>query len=684
MTAKTTREPGTEPLVGRLPRLPSLSGNPSDALRRKQGGTTPDAYSACRPLWMAGVLCCPAEGTATIDETVISGGCLAAHGVRKGRYTMSDHASVSTDIQTAVDNPEELDLARMRHSAAHVLAEAMLEIFPGAGLAIGPAIENGFYYDFELPRSLTPEDLDDIEKRMRKHISAPERFQRAELSRADALAAFAGQPYKLELIHDLPENEVISTYTNGSFVDLCRGPHVEDTGKIGAFKLMSIAGAYWRGDEKRPMLQRVYGTAWKTQEDLDAYLHQLEEARRRDHRKLGRELGLFTISDEIGAGIPIFFPKGEILRYLMEGYVRDVQTRYGYDHVWTGHIVKEELYRRSGHLEHYSDVMFPPMDDEGTVYRLKPMNCPSHMTLFNQQLHSYRELPLRYAEFATLYRYEKSGELSGLTRVRSLTQDDCHIFCTPDQIGVEFGRALDLISEILATYGMTDYRIRLSLRGEEGKYVADDDKWQQAEDALRAALDAKEVAYDPVEGEAAFYGPKADFMAKDALGREWQLSTIQVDFIQPERLGCKYIGEDGHEHTPVVIHRAVTGSTERFLGVMIEHFAGAFPVWLAPVQAIIIPIADRHQTYAESVAQRLRMRGFRVEVDLGSDRMQNKIRVAQQQKIPFMLVVGDKEAEADAVAVRLRSGENLGATPVEQFINLLGGLVDSKSLSLVE
>ncbi|HAX25017.1 MAG TPA: threonine--tRNA ligase [Thermomicrobiales bacterium] len=597
---------------------------------------------------------------------------------------MSDHASVSTDIQTAVDNPEELDLARMRHSAAHVLAEAMLEIFPGAGLAIGPAIENGFYYDFELPRSLTPEDLDDIEKRMRKHISAPERFQRAELSRADALAAFAGQPYKLELIHDLPENEVISTYTNGSFVDLCRGPHVEDTGKIGAFKLMSIAGAYWRGDEKRPMLQRVYGTAWKTQEDLDAYLHQLEEARRRDHRKLGRELGLFTISDEIGAGIPIFFPKGEILRYLMEGYVRDVQTRYGYDHVWTGHIVKEELYRRSGHLEHYSDVMFPPMDDEGTVYRLKPMNCPSHMTLFNQQLHSYRELPLRYAEFATLYRYEKSGELSGLTRVRSLTQDDCHIFCTPDQIGVEFGRALDLISEILATYGMTDYRIRLSLRGEEGKYVADDDKWQQAEDALRAALDAKEVAYDPVEGEAAFYGPKADFMAKDALGREWQLSTIQVDFIQPERLGCKYIGEDGHEHTPVVIHRAVTGSTERFLGVMIEHFAGAFPVWLAPVQAIIIPIADRHQTYAESVAQRLRMRGFRVEVDLGSDRMQNKIRVAQQQKIPFMLVVGDKEAEADAVAVRLRSGENLGATPVEQFINLLGGLVDSKSLSLVE
>ncbi len=596
---------------------------------------------------------------------------------------MANQAAAPAEIQAQVDSPEEMDLARMRHSAAHVLAEAVLEIFPDARLAIGPAIDNGFYYDFDLPRSLTPDDLEDIEKRMRKHIDAPERFERAELSRDDALALFADQPYKLELISDLPEDEVISTYTNGPFVDLCRGPHVADTGQIGAFKLMNVAGAYWRGDEKRPMLQRVYGTAWKTQDDLDRYLHQLEEARRRDHRKLGRELGLFTLADDIGAGIPIFFPKGEMLRYLMEGYVRDVQTRYGYEHVWTGHMVKEDLFRRSGHLEHYSDVMFPPIDDDGQIYRLKPMNCPSHMTLFNQQLHSYRELPLRYAEFATLYRYEKSGELSGLARVRALTQDDCHIFCMPEQIGEEFGRALDLISEVLATYGMTDYRIRLSLRGEEGKYVADDDKWRRAEEELRAALDAKGVAYDPVEGEAAFYGPKADFMARDALGREWQLSTIQVDFIQPERLGCKYIGEDGQEHTPVVIHRAVTGSTERFLAVMIEHFAGAFPAWLAPVQATIIPIADRHHDYAESVAQRLRLHGFRVEVDLGSDRMQNKIRVAQQQKVPFMLVVGDKEAEADAVAVRVRSGENLGPMPVEQFIGHLGGLVRGKSLALV-
>jgi threonyl-tRNA synthetase len=597
---------------------------------------------------------------------------------------VNQQAAAPDEIQAPTDNAEELDLAKMRHSTAHVLAEAMLEMFPDAKLAIGPAIENGFYYDFDLPRPLSPDDLEEIERRMQAHIDAAETFEREELSRDDALQTFADQPYKLELINDLPEGEIISTYQNGPFLDLCRGPHVPDTGKIGAFKLMSIAGAYWRGDEHRPMLQRVYGTAWATQEDLDAYLNQLEEARKRDHRKLGRELDLFTISEDIGAGIPIFFPKGEMLRYLMENYVRDVQTRYGYQHVWTGHMVKEDLYRRSGHLEHYADVMFPAMEDEGQRYRLKPMNCPSHMTLFNQQLHSYRELPLRYAEFATLYRYEKSGELSGLTRVRALTQDDCHIFCMPEQIGEEFGRALDLITEVLRTYGMTDYRIRLSLRGHEGKYVADDEKWTQAEQALRDAMDAKGVAYDPVEGEAAFYGPKADFLAKDALGREWQLSTIQVDFIQPERIGCKYIGEDGQEHTPVVIHRAVTGTTERFLGVLIEHFAGAFPVWLSPVQAVLIPIADRHVEYAQQVAEKLKEQGFRAEVDTGSDRMQNKIRHAQQQKVPYMLVVGDKEVEANAVAVRLRSGENLGALPVNEFAALLGDKVDTKSLTLSE
>jgi threonyl-tRNA synthetase len=597
---------------------------------------------------------------------------------------MSQQAVAPDEIQVDARNQEELELARMRHSAAHVLAEAVLELFPDAKLAIGPAIEAGFYYDFDLPRPLTPADLSDIEARMARHIAAAEPFERREVTRAEAFELFAEQPYKVELINDLPDDEVISTFQNGPFLDLCRGPHVADTSAIGAFKLLHVAGAYWRGDERRPMLQRVYGTAWRTQADLDAYLHQLEEARKRDHRKLGRELGLFTLTDDIGQGIPIFFPKGEMVRHLMESYVRETQTRYGYQHVWTGHLVKEDLYRRSGHLEHYSDVMFPAMVDEEQRYRLKPMNCPSHMTLFNQQLHSYRELPLRYAEFATLYRYEKSGELSGLTRVRSLTQDDCHVFCTEEQVGAEFGLALDLIREILDTYGFSDYRIRLSLRGSEGKFVDDDDKWQRAEHAIRAALDAKGVAYEPVAGEAAFYGPKADFMARDVLGREWQLSTIQVDFIQPARLGCQYIGEDGQPHTPVVIHRAVTGSTERFFGVLIEHFAGSFPVWLAPVQAVVIPIADRHNPYSERVGQHLRDLGFRVEVDTSGDRMQNKIRQAQLQHVPYMLVVGDREAEAGTVAVRLRSNENLGAMPLDAFVAIMSARVRERSLSLTD
>lgn len=587
------------------------------------------------------------------------------------------------DIEVDVASDDQYELARMRHSAAHVMAESVREMFPDAQFAIGPAIDDGFYYDFGLPRSLTPDDLEEIANRMNAHIEAAEKFERAELSREEALETFEDQEFKLELIRDLPAGEVISTYQNGDFLDLCRGPHVEDTSKIGPVKLMSVAGAYWRGDENRPMLQRIYGTAWRTQEELDAYLEQQEEAARRDHRKLGRELGLFTLSEDIGAGIPIFFPKGEIVRHLMEKYVRDLQTEYGYDHVWTGHLVREDLYERSGHLEHYIDVMFPPMVDNDVQYRLKPMNCPSHMTLFNQQLHSYRELPLRWAEFATLYRYEKSGELMGLTRVRSLTQDDCHIFCTPEQIGEEFGRALDLITEILDTYGFQDYRIQLSLRDEEGdKYVADDEKWTRAERALRDAMDAKGVAYEPAAGEAAFYGPKADFMASDVLGREWQLSTIQVDFIQPERLGCTYIGEDGQPHTPVVIHRAVTGSTERFLGVLIEHFAGAFPVWIAPVQATVIPIADRHVEYAESVAAQLRAVGMRVEVDKRNERMQHKIREAQLQKVPYMLIVGNREAEAGAVSVRLRTEEDLGSQSVEDFIEMTSRIIEEKSLDL--
>jgi threonyl-tRNA synthetase len=578
------------------------------------------------------------------------------------------------------------ELEKLRHSSAHVMAEAVLDLFPEAKLGIGPPIEDGFYYDFDLPRSLTPDDLGAIEERMRAHIAADERFEcDAFATREEALAFFQGQPYKLELIRDLPEGEEITLYRNGPFVDLCRGEHVESTGRLGAFKLLNVAGAYWRGDEHRPMLQRIYGTAWPSQEELDRYLHQLEEARKRDHRKLGRELGLFHFNEEIGAGIPIFTPKGEMLRYLMEGYVRETQTRHGYQHVWTGHLVRESLYHRSGHYENYSDVMFPPMVDGDVAYRLKPMNCPSHMTLYNEMgVHSYRELPLRFAEFATLYRYEISGTLSGLTRVRAVTQDDCHIFCTEDQIQEEFSRCLRLVTEVLETYGLTDYRVQLSLPGDEGKYVRDEEKWAKAIAALRSALDANEVAYEAVEGEAAFYGPKADFMAKDALGREWQLSTIQVDFIQPARLGCEYIAEDGQARTPVVLHRAVTGSTERFLGVIIEHFAGAFPVWLSPVQAVVIPIADRHVPYAQEVAARLKAAGLRVEVDDSGNRMNQKVRSAQVQKVPYMLVVGDRDIEAGAVSVRLRTEEQLGALPVDDFLALVGPVVETKSLDLKE
>ncbi len=581
---------------------------------------------------------------------------------------------------------EDSELYKIRHSAAHIMAQAVLEMFPGeARIAIGPPIEDGFYYDFELPRQLSPEDFEAIEKRMRQIMSARHPFVRQEVSAEAARAQFSDQPYKLELIDGLDkggqdeygnpigEKPVISFYRHDTFTDLCRGPHVEHTGKVNpsAFKLMSVAGAYWRGDANRPMLQRVYGTAWKNKEELEQYLWKLEEAKKRDHRKLGKELGLFHFSDDVGPGLPLFTPKGEMLRYVMESYVRETQTRYGYQHVWTGHLVKEDLYRKSGHYDNYRDSMFPPMEDEGVTFRLKPMNCPSHMTLYNEMgVHSYKELPLRYAEFATLYRYEKTGELHGLTRVRALTQDDCHIFCRPDQIQAEFGLCLTLIREVLARYQFTDYKVRLSLRGEGGKYVQDDEKWTAATAALKAALEQNGVEYYAAEGEAAFYGPKADFIARDVLGREWQLSTIQVDFIQPARLGCTYIGEDGKEHTPVLLHRAVTGTTERFLGVIIEHFAGAFPLWLAPVQVMLIPVADRHNEYANGVAQQLRARGFRVDVDERGERMQAKIRDAQLQKIPFMLVVGDKDQAAGMVSVRRRTGEDLKAKSLDEFVAL--------------
>jgi threonyl-tRNA synthetase len=560
------------------------------------------------------------------------------------------------------DSPEGLEV--LRHSTAHAMAQAIMELYPGSKLTIGPPIEDGFFYDIEVNGRITEEDLPRIEERMREIAARDLPIEREEVSKAEVERLYADNPYKLEIIGDLEDGD-ITIYRQGDFFDLCRGPHVPSTGRLGVFKLQSVAGAYWRGDEKNPMLTRVYGTAWPTEKELKAYLRRLEEARERDHRRIGKDLGLFTFSPEVGAGIPLFLPKGEMLRHLMEDYVREVQTRHGYEHVWTGHLVNEKLYARSGHLEHYRDAMYPPMVDGETRYRLKPMNCPSHMTLYNASAHSYRDLPLRYAEFATLYRYEKSGELTGLTRVRALTQDDAHIFCTEEQVQEEFGRALAIIREVLDTYGFTDYRVRLSLRDPGGaKYIADDEKWARAEEALRDALDAAGIEYEPVLGEAAFYGPKADFLASDVLGREWQLSTIQVDFIQPGRLGCEYVGEDG--------------GTERFMAVLIEHYAGAFPVWLSPVQAAVIPVSDRHLDYARKVQEDLADEGLRVEVDESLSSMQKKIRENARQKIPYLLIVGDLEVVGGTVNVRRRGSKEQEVVAVEAFAERVLGEVAAR------
>jgi threonyl-tRNA synthetase len=595
--------------------------------------------------------------------------------------------SVEAELEESVNYTP---VQRMRHSAAHVMAEAVLEIFPDAKLAIGPAIEDGFYYDFDLPRSLTPEDLPDIEQRMARIVAGKYPFMRDRWPRERALEYFraGGQDYKVELIENLSDAEV-GIYTQDTFLDLCRGPHVENTGQIGPFKLMKIAGAYWRGDEHRPMLQRIYGTAWHTRDELDQYLWRLEEAQKRDHRKLGKELKLFVISDEVPAGVPLFLPNGEMLRYQMENYVRETQEKYGYQHVWTSHLGKVKLYKTSKHWFNYRENMFPVMQgeqetSEDEAYVLKPMNCPHHITLYKSQMHSYRELPVRYAEFATLYRYEKAGTLTGLARVRSLTQDDAHVFLRPDQIQEEFNRAIDLTLEVFNTYGLTDYWISLSLRDPNNKqdYAGSDEVWEQAERALREAVDNKGIQYREMIGEAAFYGPKTDFMVKDALGRDWQCSTVQLDFVQPINFDLEYIGEDGQAHRPVMIHRAVTGSTERFMALLIEHYAGAFPVWLAPVQAIVIPIADRHNEYAIQVLASLKAAGVRAEVDSRSERMNAKVRDAQLQKIPYMLVVGDKEAADNAVSVRLRTNENLGAAPLAAFIERITGITTTRSREL--
>jgi threonyl-tRNA synthetase len=576
---------------------------------------------------------------------------------------------------------QDSELYRIRHSAAHVMAQAVLEMFPQGKYTIGPPVEDGFYYDFELSRSLTPEDLEAIEKRMRQIIADKHPFVKEVVSAEKARQIFKDQPYKIELIEGLEqggfdeygnpmeEKPEISIYKHANFVDLCRGPHVENTDQINpdAVKLMNVAGAYWRGDEKNAMLQRIYGTAWQTSQELEEYLWRLEEAKRRDHRRLGRELDLFSISDEVGAGLILWHPKGGMVRKLAEDYCRSEHEKGGYDFVFSPHIGKSHLWEISGHLGWYQENMYAPLEIEGQQYYLKPMNCPFHIQIYKSRIRSYRDLPLRFAEWGTVYRYERSGVLHGLLRVRGFTQDDAHLFCRPDQMPEEIDRVLQFSLNILRAFGFKDFQAYLSTRNPE-KAAGAPEEWEAPTEALRQALERAAIPYQIDEGEATFYGPKIDIKVRDALGREWQLSTIQFDFNLPERFNMSYIGEDGMEHRPYMVHRALLGSMERFMGVLIEHFAGAFPVWLAPVQAILIPIADRHLPYAQQVADRLKVVGMRVEVDERGERMNAKIRDAQKQKVPYMLVVGDQEVANHQVALRLRSGENPGPVSVEDFL----------------
>ncbi len=627
--------------------------------------------------------------------------------------------SVEAELENSVQYSP---LQRMRHSAAHVMAEAVQEMFPGAKFAIGSAIEDGFYYDFDLSRPLTPSDFPEIEQRMAKIIAGKYPFVRDHWSRLKALEYFRskGQPYKVEIIENLPEHGQIGVYQlqndfpelcrvqesenwpgdvtiyqQHNFLDLCRGPHVEHTGQIGPFKLMRVAGAYWRGDENRPMLQRLYGTAWFAQEELDQYLSRLEEAQKRDHRKLGRELGLFMMSSEVGPGLPLWLPKGVILRETLENFLRQEQLKHGYMPVMTPHIGLIDLYKTSGHWYKYRDEMYPSMpvklevnslagvdEPRGEIYILRPMNCPHHIQIYKSELRSYRDLPLRLAEFGMVYRLEKAGELHGLLRSRGFTIDDSHIFALPEQLDAEFISVVDLVRFVFVAMGISEYRARVGLRDPESlKYIGSDEVWEMAQSAIIKALDKLGFPYTLEEAEAGFYGPKLDFVFRDALNREWQLGTIQVDYNLPERFDLWYVGEDGQRHRPVMIHRA-PGSIERLVAILIEHYAGAFPAWLAPVQVRIITIANRHVPYAQEVVQRLLDQNIRVELDDSSERMSAKIRAAQLQKIPYMLIVGDKEQQAQSVSVRLRTNENLGVTPLDTFITRINNTIKARSREL--
>jgi threonyl-tRNA synthetase len=594
---------------------------------------------------------------------------------------------------------EESELYRIRHSAAHVMAEAVLELFPQAKYTIGPPIENGFYYDFDLPRPLTPEDLEKIEKRMRQIIAGHHKFIKRVVSAQEARQIFKDQPYKLELIegleqggqdeygNPLDEKPEISIYTSDTFTDLCRGPHVENTGQINpsALKLLSSSGAYWRGDEHNPMLQRIYGTAWKTSKELEEYLWQLDEAKKRDHRKLGKELEIFTFDEEVGPGLPLWLPRGGVVIDELEKLAKEMEDRAGYLRVRTPHLAKEDLFLHSGHLPYYAESMYPPMELEGVKYYVKPMNCPMHHKIFGARPRSYREMPVRLAEYGSCYRYEKSGELFGLMRVRSMQMNDAHMYVSEDQFEEEFMGVIALYHQYFKIFGIDKYLMRLSTHAGSGlgkKYVDNERLWLKTEEMVRRAMDNGKVPYEEVPDEAAFYGPKIDVQIWSVIGREFTLATNQVDFAQPARFGLHFINSEGQEETPLCIHRAPLSTHERMIGFLLEHYAGSFPVWLSPDQVRVIPITDAHIAYAVRLVSQMKELGIRAEADLSNDRMNAKIRQAQLFKVPYMLVVGEREMTEGTVSLRKRDGTRLDGMPVGQFIKLVQDRIENRSPEL--
>ncbi|MDH4084439.1 MAG: threonine--tRNA ligase [Nitrospira sp.] len=613
-----------------------------------------------------------------VGETV--GAALSALGVASQDVLAAKVDGTVVDLSRPLSGDSTIEPVRFdsaegrevyRHSSTHIMAQAVKELFPSAQLTIGPALEDSFYYDFAFDRTFTPEDLEQIEARAAEIISRNLPITRREFSKQEAIDFFQakGEHYKVELIQGFPDGEPITAYTQGDFVDLCRGPHLPTTGSVGAIKLLNIAGAYWRGDDRNPMLQRIYGTSFPTKTDVDAYLARLEEIKRRDHRRVGKELDLISIQDEIGPGLVLWHPKGAAVRLLIENFWREQHIRDGYDLVYSPHTARLDLWKTSGHVDYYRDNMFPPMKLEGSEYQLKPMNCPYHIMIYQSHLRSYRDLPIRYGELGTVYRYERTGVLHGLMRVRGFTQDDAHLFCRPDQMETEVSRVLDFTFFVLQTFGFCEFEVFLSTRPKES--VGGDEHWTLATSALEAALRGRNIAFRLDPGGGAFYGPKIDIKIKDALGRSWQCSTIQVDFNNPERFELSYIGEDGKAHRPIMIHRALMGSIERFFGILIEHYGGAFPTWLAPVQTVVMNITDQQEEYVAAAVTQLKTAGFRAEADLRNEKIGFKIREAEKAKVPFMLVAGKREVENGTLSVRGRSGSNLGNMTVAEVVDLL-------------